>query len=355
MNRLWTTFWQRERFSLRDCGRTLLLLAGAVLLCLVMRMIDNSSQYVSMVFILAVFLVARTTNGYIYGIFAAMASVLIVNYFFSYPYFRFDFTSAGYPVAILSLLAVSVITSTLTTQAKNSVEARLEAEREKTRGNLLRAVSHDLRTPLTGILGATSAILENDETLDHDERMSLLKDVQEDAQWLIRMVENLLTITRMDGREARVVKRPEAAEEVLEDTIVKFKKRYPGFRVAVQIPDELMMIPMDAVLIGQVLLNLMENAVHHGVYADRLEIGLKREGNWCEFTVRDNGCGIALTALPHILDGSAATAGVSTTDKRRNMGIGLSVCHTIIRAHGGTMEAENCPDGGALFRFRLPL
>ena len=160
MKKRWKQFIQREQFSLRDCICTLMMLLGAVLLCLLIQAIDESSNFVSMVFILAVFLIARMTKGYLYGVCSALASVLIVNYLFTYPFFRFNFTLAGYPVAILSLLAVSIITSTLTTQAKHSVEARLEAEREKTRSNLLRAVSHDLRTPLTGILGATSAIPE---------------------------------------------------------------------------------------------------------------------------------------------------------------------------------------------------
>lgn len=341
-------------FSLRDTLAALGILLSAAVLCFALQVFDFDTNSGAVIFILAVFLVARITEGYFYGIAASFCAVLLVNFLFTYPYYRFNFTLAGYPVTIVCMLAVSVTTSTLTTRAKRSAEARLEAEREKTRSNLLRAVSHDLRTPLTSILGASSAILENDGALTREERLALLQDVRDDAQWLIRMVENLLTITRMDDSGgARVVKAPEAGEEILEAAVAKFKKQLPQWRVSVRAPEEFLMIPMDAVLIGQVLMNLMENAAHHGIGADRIDVSLERRGNSAVFTVQDNGCGIDPALLPRIFESRPASG--SGGDSKRNMGIGLSVCYTIIRAHNGTMEAENKPEGGAVFRFSLPL
>lgn len=319
------------------------------------QIFDHNTDYAAMLFVLAVFLIARMTDGYFYGIAASLISVLLVNYLFTYPNFRFNFTLAGYPIAILSMLAVSITTSALTTKAKRNAEAKLEIEREKTRSNLLRAISHDLRTPLTGILGASSAILENDENLSREERLSLVADVRDDAQWLIRMVENLLTITRMDdSKDAKVVKTQEAGEEVLEAAVSKFKKQFPTWKVLVQVPDAFLLIPMDAVLVEQVLMNLLENVVDHGIGADKIWLSLSRIGESAVFSVCDNGCGIDPQSLPHIFDGKASSAN-GNGDSKRNMGIGLSVCHTIIRAHGGTMEAENRKEGGAVFRFTLPL
>lgn len=342
------------QFSVRDTAVTLGILAAMTVLSYVLQVFDKNSHYVSMLFVLAVFLIARVTQGYFYGIAASLGSVLLVNFLFTYPYFRFNFTLSGYPIAILSMLAVSVTTSALTTQAKHSAEIRLEAEREKTRSNLLRAVSHDLRTPLTGILGASSAILENDDQLSREERLSLVRDVRDDAQWLIRMVENLLTITRMDGSNgARVTKSPEAGEEVLETAAVKFRKQFPNWKLTVQAPAEFLLIPMDAVLIEQVLMNLLENAVDHATGGDQIWLSLERLEDQAAFTVRDNGCGLDPALLPHIFE-SKANAG-SGGDRKRNMGIGLSVCNTIIKAHGGAMEAENTEQGGAAFRFTLPL
>ena len=308
------------QFSVRDTAVTLGILAATTGLSYVLQVFDKNSNYVSMLFVLAVFLIARMTQGYFYGIAASLGSVLLVNFLFTYPYFRFNFTLSGYPIAILSMLAVS----------------------------------DDLRTPLTGILGASSAILENDEQLSREERLSLLRDVRDDAQWLIRMVENLLTITRMDDSNgARVAKSPEAGEEVLETAAVKFRKQFPDWKLTVQAPEEFLLIPMDAVLIGQVLMNLLENAVDHAAGGDQIWLSLERQGDMAVFTVRDNGCGLDVGLLPKIFEGKASAG--SSGDRKRNMGIGLSVCNTIIRAHGGTMEAQNAPQGGAVFCFALPL
>ena len=346
---------QWVRFSVRDTLVALGILLTTTGISFALSVFDQNTDYASMLYVLAVFLIARMTDGYFYGVTASLCGVLLVNFLFTYPNFAFNFTITGYPIAIVSMLTVSIATSTLTTQAKHSAERRVEAEREKTRSNLLRAVSHDLRTPLTAIVGASSVILENEDSLTREERMELMQDVRDDAQWLIRMVENLLTITRIDqSRAAKVVKTPEAGEEILEAVSTKFRKQFSGFEAAVRIPEELLMIPMDAVLIEQVLFNLMENVVDHGESADRITLSLERQGDWGVFSVQDNGCGIDPIRLPKLFDGAVSSAG-EAGDRKRNMGIGLSVCSTIIKAHGGKIEAENAPEGGAIFRFRLPL
>ena len=124
-----------------------------------------SDVYVSMIFLLAVLVISRMTDGYFYGILAAVVGVFGINYVFTYPYFAFNFSISGYPITFISMAAVAVITSAMTTQIKQQEKIRADTEKEKMRGNLLRAVSHDLRTPLTSIVGATSAMIENDEVL----------------------------------------------------------------------------------------------------------------------------------------------------------------------------------------------
>ena len=161
------------RLSLRDMLVSLGILLAFAALSFALQGFDPQNNFVSMLFLLAVFLIATVTDGYVYGIASSFLSVLLVNYVFTYPYFRFNFTLAGYPIAIVTMLAVSITTSALTSKAKRNAAARLEADREKTRSNLLRAVSHDLRTPLTGILGASSALLEHDETISRAERRTL--------------------------------------------------------------------------------------------------------------------------------------------------------------------------------------
>ncbi len=313
----------------------------------------------SMVFILGVMLTARFTNGYTCGIAAAILGVLLVNYIFTYPYFRFNFTLDGYPAAIACSLAVSIATSTLTTRIVRTDNIHAEAVAERMRANLLRAVSHDLRTPLTSILGATTAVIENDAALTSEERCALLQGARDDAEWLIRMVENLLSVTRIDpGDDPQLNREPEAAEELVSESVSKFRKRFPGREVEVSVPDNLVLVAADALLVEQVIINLLENAELHAKGATRISLSVRTEEDFAVFEVRDNGCGISRDLLLHIFDGSRTTFGggyTSSGDSHRNMGIGLSVCHTIVRAHGGTMQAENCAEGGAMVSFTIPL
>ena len=313
----------------------------------------SSDGFASPIFVLAVLLISRFTTGYLFGSMAALLGVICVNYVFTYPYMHLNFTMSGYPLNFLTFLTVSVITSTLTTRVKQQEHLRLENEKEKMRANLLRSVSHDIRTPLTAIVGATSTILENPQ-LSTEGRNELLTDVHDDAQWLIRVVENLLSITRMGTSQTQLQKIPEAAEEVLGEVIRKFRKRYPLIAVQTVIPDELLMIPMDVILIEQVLSNLMENAVIHGKTTSHIQIRVAKEGNFGCFYIADNGAGIPPQRMPTLFDGTIKSGDTPTVDGKRNMGLGLSVCLAIVRAHGGSMDAKNL-NSGAEFSFRLPL
>ena len=340
-------------FSWRDLLITAGILICALGLCILLQMGDTSDGFASPIFVLAVLLVSRLTNGYLYGLIASVTGVICVNYVFTSPYWAFNFTLSGYPLTFLTFLAVSVITSTLTTQIKQQERLRLESEKEKMRANLLRSVSHDIRTPLTSIMGATSTLLEN-PGLSPEEQRTLLEDARDDAQWLIRVVENLLSITRMGDAQARITKQPEAAEEVLDGAVRKFHKRFPSISVEVRAPEELLMVPMDPILVEQVLSNLLENAAIHGVNTSRITLSVQADGEYARFSVQDNGGGIPAKVLPTLFDGSLKHSETGTGDGKRNMGLGLSVSLAIVRAHGGTMEAKNL-SAGAEFSFRLPL
>ena len=175
--------------------------------------------------------------------------------------------------------------------------------------------------------------------------------MREDAQWLIRMVENLLSVTRIDSRKVEVIKTPTVLEELIDTVMVRFQKMYPEQRVQVEIPEEFISIPMDPVLIEQVLINLLENAVIHSGSTEPVDLAIREEEELVVFSVRDHGKGIDSSALPHIFEGQQLSA--ETSDGHRGMGIGLSICRTIIQAHGGTIRAEN-REKGAEFIFTLP-
>ncbi len=256
---------------------------------------------------------------------------------------------------LLSMMATQVAMA-LERQRLSDEQGRilLESEKEKMRSNLLRAISHDLRTPLTGISGASSAILENGDKLDRTTHDMLVSNIRDDAQWLIRMVENLLSVTRINEEETSVKKTTEVAEEVVAEAVRRFRKRYPRQTIQVKAPEELLLVPMDGTLIEQVLINLMENALKHAHTESPIELEVSRQGGMAAFEVRDYGSGIAREELSHLFTGDVPIARRSS-DATRGMGIGLSICMTIVKAHQGVMEAYNLPRGGAAFRFTLPL
>lgn len=339
--------------SLRDLLVSAAILLCAAGLCILLQMADSIAGFASPVFVLAVLLVSRLTTGYLYGLIAAVVGVVCVNFIFTYPYWALNFTISGYPLTFLTFLAVSIITCALTTQVRQSERLRSENEKEKMRANLLRSVSHDIRTPLTSIVGSTSAVLEN-PGLSPAERQELLEDARDDAQWLIRVVENLLSITRIGDDQARIRKEPEAAEEVLGEVVQKFRRRFPEIAVSVEAPAELLLVPMDPILIAQVLSNLLENAAAHGRPTTRIRLSVRAADGSALFSVEDDGGGIPEKELPGLFDGTLKHSETPSGDGKRNMGLGLSVCLAIVRAHGGAMYAKNLARGAEV-SFSLPL
>lgn len=334
---------------------TMLCLCAAFALSCILYELGDSDASVPLVFVLAVLLTAWRTEGYFYSVMASLISVVAINFVFTYPYFAFNFTIAGYPVTFLSMFAVSTIVGMLTDQVKRQSRVRNEAEKEKMRANLLRSVSHDLRTPLTSIIGSSSAVLENYGQLDDAQKKELIGHVRDDAQYLMRLVENILSITRIRDGEVRITKNLEAAEEIAAEAVQKFKKRFGEMPVYVYVPDELLMVPMDAMLIEQVIVNLMENVVFHAQGATRIVLRVSQEEDMAVFSVEDDGKGVEEKILPKLFEEMFPHAQDMHGDGRRNMGIGLSTCMSIVRAHEGTMAAENMAQGGAKMSFMLPI
>ena len=261
-------------------------------------------------------------------------------------------TLMGTPVRERGLLAPLAQSINRTAEILRSQRAELR-RKDMARSEWISGVSHDIRTPLTSIVGATSAVLEN-PGLSPDDQRELLEDARADAQWLIRVVENLLSITRIGDTSAHITKQPEAAEEVLGEAVRKFRKRFPQIRVQVQAPGDLLMVPMDPILIEQVLSNLLENAVIHGKTTTEIRLSVWPDSGYARFSVEDNGQGIPKKELPTLFDGTLKHNETASGDGKRNMGLGLSVCLAIVRAHGGMMDASNLANG-AVFSFRLPL
>ena len=368
-------WWNKLPHLPRDISVSVLLIVVAYLCSSILLQYTGAENNSALVFVLAVMIISTITSGYIYGISASLVGGFFINFFFMYPYSSFSLSYSGYPVAMLSMLTVSMIVCFLTSRIKHMAylaykreqktkelyelterlnaeknALQLEADRESIRSNILRAVSHDLRTPLTSISGAAAVLMSSSE-LQSEKNLSLLNDIKCDADDLIAMVENLLSITRIDSGNVQIIKVSTALDELIDSVLVKFYKHYPDHRILLELPEELVLIPMDAMLIEQVLINLLENAVLHGKGLTQIRLSVSVEENRAIFEVRDNGCGIPQEKLARVFAGYFGFSDQMADQSKRNAGMGLSLCATIIRAHGGTITAENDPAGGAVFRF----
>jgi two-component system sensor histidine kinase KdpD len=341
--------------QIKDFLLTAGILAACFLCSLATNRISQTPMLIPMFFVLGVFLISVLTSGYRWGVAASLLSVLAVNFAFTFPYFEFNFSIPVNFFSAVVMLVVAIVTCALTKKITYAEKLKADSEREKMRANLLRAVSHDLRTPLTTIYGSSAMLLENFDRFSDADRQKLLRGIRDDAQWLVGMVENLLSVTRLDNGELRLNKTETVLEELIDTVLVKFRKRCPEQHVTVTIPEDFLSIPMDAVLIGQVLTNLLENAVIHARGMTVLELLVTLEDRRVRFTVRDNGCGIAPDRLEDLFTGYLGSSDRQGDAQRRNMGIGLSVCATIVKAHGGRITAKNRPTGGAEFTFTLDL
>lgn len=346
--------WKRMPQWLRDTIMFIFIMGCAVGVCeLLSACYDDNNPFATSVFILAVVLVSRFTTGYWPGILASAVGVVSVNYLFTYPFHEFNMSIDGYPLTFAVMLVVSILVSTLTTQIKRQEQLRYEAERDRMRTNLLRSVSHDIRTPLTAIMGLSATVEENEALTD--EGRGMVEEIHQNAQWLLHLSENILSVTRFCDEGVVIEKSDEVVEEIVGSAIRRFRKNCKtDIPITVSKPEEILLVPMDATLIEQVLLNLLENVAKHSPSATEIFIEIRKDARRVWLTVADNGDGIPPQLLGVLFDGYLPLGAVEASDRSRHMGIGLSVCRAIVRAHGGEIYARNKIDGGAEFRFWLP-
>lgn len=237
--------------------------------------------------------------------------------------------------------------------SEQRMKTREDIVKERYRANLLRAISHDLRTPLSGIIGTSEMLIGMTES--EDPRYALAEGIQKEAEWLHSLVENILNLTRLQDGSLAINKQMEAVEEVIGGAISHIAKRSPEHEILVNMPDELILVPIDAKLIQQVLINLLDNATRHTRPENEIEVLIEPGEQMLKLTVRDRGTGIAASDLPNIFQ-MFFTARAKHADAGHGIGLGLAICETIIKAHGGNIEAHNRADGtGAEFVFTLPM
>ena len=291
---------------------TLTLLGIATALAfLFFSFVSENTANIALLYIIVQILIARYTNGYLHGLFSSIFSVICINFFFTYPFFRLNFTLIGYPVTFIGMLIITLLTT-----------------------------------------ATTSSLLSDGSILSDAEKRELLENIENDSSWLLNMVENLLSVTRInDTVTHQVNKTPEIVEEVVAEAVQRLKKRFPSASIIVHVPTDYLLIPMDAILIEQVLINLLENALIHSGSSHSPELTVTDHPDHVTFCVKDFGHGLNPDVIPDIFSGFCHNTG--SVDSHKGMGIGLSICKTIIDAHNGYIEAKNHTNG-ALFLFTLP-
>ena len=230
----------------------------------------------------------------------------------------------------------------------------LETQRERLRSNLLRAISHDLRTPLTSISGNAGVLMEKSIALTEEKKQEIYASIYDDSMWLVDLTENLLSITRIENGTMHLQMNAELIDDVLREAIAHVDRQAARHHIQVNLEDDLLMAKMDARLIVQVIINIVNNAIKYTPEGSHICISAEKEDRMVCIHIADDGPGISDEAKVHLFD-MFYTAGIGKADSRRGLGLGLSLCQSIVEAHGGEIFVENNEPHGAVFSFTLPL
>ena len=255
---------------------------------------------------------------------------------------------------LLSILGESALAMENSRNAREKEQAAVRAKNEALRANLLRAISHDLRTPLTSISGNADTLRSGWEKLDDETRERIFTDIYEDAQWLISLVENLLAVSRIEEGRMQLHLSPELPDEVIREALQHIRIPQAGHRITVDCGDELLLARMDARLISQVIINLVENALKYTPPGSSVVIGAEKQGDRVMIRVADDGPGIPDDLKPRVFE-MFFTGDRKVADSRRSLGLGLSLCRSIVTAHGGEITLTDNTPSGCVFTFSLPV
>jgi len=311
------------------------------------------------VYLLAVLISAWLTRSFIYGFIASFLASFLFNYLFVDPIFAVFVNSPHYIITLIVMTFTALIANILTLHAKKSaliaIEKENEVVKERYRANLLRAISHDIRTPLSGMKGTAEMLLAT--TSPGMTSYELVRSIQNDIDWLHSMLENILSLTRLHDDKLTVNKQMEAVEEIVGSAVSQISAHNPERRIITNVPDKPLFVPMDAILIKQVIVNILDNAVKYTKTECEISIAVKfcRDISMAKFVISDTGTGIDEEDKTNILK-KYYTSHKKNTDATKGIGLGLALCETIVKSHGGDIIARNrTSETGAEFTFTLPL
>ena len=330
----------------RDIAVTLVLQALAVTCAMLLDVLGFSEATVAIVFVLGVLLTALFTTRTIYCLAAAGLSIMCFNFFLVEPRFSLRIQGADVPGTIAVMFVVACVASYLVTQQRASerasAEAQLLVQNEQLRADLLRSVSN------------ADVLLDQSAVLDEGQREMLLRNIRDDAVWLTGVVENLLSITRLEDGRVALDRDVELVDDIVEEALRHVSDDVCYHHLSYVPSQELLLARMDARVMVQVVVNLVNNAIQHTGCGSHIVVEVRRRGGFAVVSVADDGPGVRDEDKPRVFE-SFYTAGGTSTDGRRGIGLGLPLCRVVVEAHGGELELTDAVPHGAVFTFTLPL
>lgn len=350
-------FSRRTHSIIRDGGRAAGILIAATLVGLLFSGLKIPEANIIAVYILGVLIISIITSSWMYSFLASVISVLAFNFLFTVPRFTLRAYDPSYPVTFGIMFLVALITGSLASRmkeyARESAQAAMQIEKEQLRADLLRSISHDLRTPLTSISGNASNLLSNENEFSQETRMQIYGDIYDDSLWLIKLVENLLSVTRIEDGRMDLRMSAELMDEVIAEAMRHTDRNRAGRKIEVSSDEEFILGKMDARLIVQVVINLVDNAVKYTPEGAQIRIHTGKKDGMVVVSVSDTGPGIPDEQKSKVFD-MFYTGTNRAADGRRSLGLGLGLCRSIIRAHGGEIWISDNKPQGAVFTFTLP-
>jgi K+-sensing histidine kinase KdpD len=293
--------------------------------------------------------------GYVPSLLSAVLGSVVFEFFFLPPYFSLAIAGLHHVVTFGVMLIVAFVISHLTQRVRDQAEsarrAGLLAEKEQLRNALLSSVSHDLRTPLAVITGATSALLAERAPTDEPSRRALLETAHNESRRMNRLVGNLLDMARLEAGSLHVRKQLQPLEEVIGSALGHLEDNLRGREVEVDVPVDLPLVAFDSVLIEQVIVNLVENATKYSPAGSPIELSVTLDGPVVTTEVADRGPGVPEGSEAQIFEKFYRV----DDGEGGGVGLGLTICRGIVMAHGGNIWVMAREGGGARFRFTLPL
>lgn len=350
---------------LKDFGISLIILAAATIAGYLFKLGGLTDSNIIMLYIIAVLVISILTSKIYYCLGSSIVGVLVFNYLFTYPEFSFSAHDAGYPVTFLTMFITALIAGTLANKLKRNTliaeqnarekeEAALLAQNEQLRANMLRTISHDLRTPLTSISGNASTLISGGTALDETARHQIYTDIFSESMWLIEMVENLLYATRIEDGRMQLNISVEILDDIVQEAVRHTERTHPKRNIIVDMYDEIIPVMADANLIVQVIVNLLDNAVKYSDEDSDVTVSVHLENEYAVISVSDHGTGISDEEKEKVFD-MFYTGGSRSSDSRRSLGLGLALCRSIITSHGGTISVSDNIPNGTVVSFTLPI